>query len=346
MRLIGPLLAALFLGPASGAESASAWKVKSVRTGEAKAGRVEWLHSRDLVAYDQKGEDGLFDLYVRKGDGSASRCLTCGKKDITQRHVGQPAWHPSGEGIVFQVENEHSWSTLNEEPSLGINNDLYYITADGKRYWRLVDNKRGFGALHPKFSHDGKKLLWAERYARGRRASRWGKWRLKLADFSMGKKGPRLENAVEIQPKGPRWYESHGFSPDDKKIYFSGNLRNGWGNDIFVYDLETEDLKCLTTDKEVWDEMAELSPDGKTIAFISSRFFKWKKRLGFLTLRTEIYLMNLDGSGVRRVTRLNERDRDLVIGDLTWSPDGKRLLAVAFNWKTKKPVRVEVEFVK
>ncbi len=317
------------------------YKIKDVSVLEHMGGRVDWSHKLDLIAFDKKGKDGLFNLYTMKLDGTDIVCLTCNQTDLPRKHRGQPAWHPSGKYIVFQVENKHSKGTINEQPSLGINNDLFLATADGKSYWKLTDNPPGYAALHPKFSYNGEKLLWSERYERGR-GSRWGHWRLAIADFD--EKSHGLTNLRTIQPRGARWYESHGFTPDGKKIYFSGNLNGGRGNDIYCYGLANGNLVRLTGDKNVWDEMAELSPSGDKIAFISNRFDPGSSRWGFLTLVTEIYLMDPDGKNVQRITHLNDKNHSYVIGDLAWSPDGKTLLGVAFERKTKMSVNVKVEF--
>jgi Tol biopolymer transport system component len=55
------------------------------------------------------------------------------------------------------------------------------------------------------------------------------------------------------------------------------------------------------------------SPDGKRLAFTSNRDGCY-----------QIYVMNADGSGVRRLRRTPERD-----DYAAWHPDGKRLAIVA-----------------
>ncbi|MEO0226335.1 MAG: hypothetical protein ABIL05_05230, partial [candidate division WOR-3 bacterium] len=143
---------------------------------------------------------------------------------------------------------------------------------------------------------------------------------------------------------GKGWYESHGFSRDDKKIYFSGNLLDWWSNNIYCCGLNGADLTPLTHDDNIWNEMAELSPDNRWIAFISSRPFKWKKRLGFLTLKTEVFLMDTTGQNIQQITYLNDDKHSYLIGDLAWSPDGKTILAVAYERKSKKMVTLKIEF--
>ncbi len=318
-------------------------KVKNVEIWLDKGGRIDWCTANNLIAFDRKGDDGFYDIYIIKTDKTEEKSITDIPDLHLNRHIGQPAWHPSGRYIVCQVENEHSKGGVNNQPSMGLDNDLYFVDLEKDAVWQLTDNPKGFAALHPKISHNGKKLFWSERYEKGK-GSRWGHWRLKLADIIIDSNGVHLENIKSLEPGGKCWYESHGFSQDDKVIYFSGNLLSRWANDIFRCDLNGANLVPLTQDDDIWNEMAELSPDGKWIAFISSRFFNWKKRLGFLTLKTEIFFMDLNGRNIQRITHLNDDKHSYLIGDLTWSPDGNVLLAVAYDRKEKRGVTLKIEF--
>ena len=67
------------------------------------------------------------------------------------------------------------------------------------------------------------------------------------------------------------------------------------------------------TESPTSDLHASWSPDGKRIAFTSTRDGNY-----------EIYLINADGTQLRRVTNHPERD-DFAI----WHPDGQRLLTIA-----------------
>jgi len=70
-----------------------------------------------------------------------------------------------------------------------------------------------------------------------------GQWALKVADFSVSGGAPSLSNVRTYQPgEQQEFYESHGFTPDDRKILFSGNLQAGQsltGIDVYTYDLQT-----------------------------------------------------------------------------------------------------------
>ena len=68
-------------------------------------GRVDWSHSgNNLIAFDRMGADGYFDIWTMRPDAAGQRCLTCQAGELPQRHIGNPAWHPSGAFIVFQAQ--------------------------------------------------------------------------------------------------------------------------------------------------------------------------------------------------------------------------------------------------
>lgn len=155
---------------------------------------------------------------------------------------------------------------------------------------------------------------------------------------------PRLGEIESYQPGRQKcWYETHCFTPDDKKIIFSANPERGQHEhhcDICIMDLGTGQWDNLTNSPNDWDEHAQLSPDGKTIVWMSSTPHgmstapEWRK-----VLRTEYWLMDLDGSNKRRLTFFNESgapehngDR-VVCSDSSWSPKGDRLVFTAARAK-------------
>lgn len=106
-------------------------------------------------------------------------------------------------------------------------------------------------------------------------------------------------------------------SPDMKKIVFMSNRTGNW--EIFTMnaefpadadeDAEVTGLKQLTNNKG--DDLTPVwSPDGKQIAFASSR-----------DGNLEIYIMDADGSNQRRVT-----NQEGIDGHPHWSPDGSRII--------------------
>src|SRR5262249_52096612 len=136
------------------------------------------------------------------------------------------------------------------------------------------------------------KLFWAERLsARGN--GLWGTWALKVADFEIVDGTPRIRNERTLQPgRQHKMYESHDFSPDGRSILFSGNLEPGQDpihGDIYLYNLETNELKNLTNSPDEWDEHAHFSPDGKTIVWMTSKDQPYKLQAAHL--KTDFWLM-------------------------------------------------------
>lgn len=304
---------------------------------------LDWSSANNLIAFGKKGSDGYYDVYIMSSDGSTEICLT-DKPGAPQKHNGNPAWHPSGQYVVFTAQNEDTEDQYDEFaiPGTGISCNLWLTTNNGSRFWQLTflptqqfDLK---GVIHPQFSHDGEKLFWAERLGRG---GSWGEWALKLANFLVDDDGPRLENITTYQP-GEQFffYESHGFHPDDSKVIFSGNLEEEQmenGLDIYALNLASGELERLTDTFYDWDEHAHYSPDGEWIAWLSSTGFEieWSSIKGHdwqKYLISELWIMKSDGKEKLQLTHFNEPNHEEYIGsravvaDSAWSPDGQRII--------------------
>jgi hypothetical protein len=164
-----------------------------------------------------------------------------------------------------------------------------------------------------------------------------GEWGIRVADFVI-KPEPHIENVKLYQPgEQHSWYETHGFLPDNTTLLFSGNLIKGQGfagQDIYTYNPETDALKNLTNTARDWEEHAHLSPDGKKISYMGNTGLnnQWTKSANFMTwLKTELYLMDSDGSNLQQITHFNEPGFPESTGfrtlttDHSWSPDGTKL---------------------
>jgi hypothetical protein len=140
------------------------YTVKTIRD---NTERVDWCPENNMIAFDKKGKDFYYDVYVMNPDGTGEKCITCDREGLPNKHMGNPAWHPSGEFIVFTAEKEyHPDQTLSyfSRPGYGFNCDIWIISIDGERYWKLREVKAGLGSYSPHFSHDGRKLGWSECY--------------------------------------------------------------------------------------------------------------------------------------------------------------------------------------
>lgn len=311
---------------------ADTW-VREIRTIRDGGGRLDWNHQTGSIAFDMVGADGYYDVYAMKADGSGMRGLTIDHPDLPRRHIGQPAWHPSGKYLVFQAEkDEHPRTSLKRvvEPGAGAYNDLWLLSMETNRAYplRIVAAERGNGILHAHFSKDGRQLSWSEMYEagslRGKR-NLLGHWKLMTADFSIVDGRPQLDQIRSHEPGEPGFYENHGFSPDGKKLLFSSNFEaeNRLNSHIYTLELESGRLLRLTDGKE-WNEHASYSPDGRHLIWIVRN----SDGKG-----TDYWMMKSDGSDKRRLTYFNqpghphEEDDTIVVADLSWGADGESLMA-------------------
>ena len=300
-----------------------------------KGGRVDWSHKRNLIAYDKREPKEYYNIYVTDPYGLTEDFLT---RIPFTHHCGNPAWHPSGTWLVFQsVDTDLIPSNMDPEdvnaytnPGAGWLNELWLVDVgkiNERHFYQLYTIDTKGGVLHPHFSPDGTKLLWAERIGGGDTDT--GTWVLKVADFDSVEKD--LKNIQVFTPgEQPCFYESHGFSPDGTKILFSGNLQKGqplYGMNIYELDLETHELTQLTDTFYQWDEHAHYSPDGQKIVWMSSQGYD------MTPLKTDYWIMDFDGSNKTQLTFFNTpghahyRGMPIVAADSSWSPDGNRIVA-------------------
>ncbi|NIS82716.1 MAG: hypothetical protein GTO14_21510 [Anaerolineales bacterium] len=311
-----------------------------------QGGRVSWLHTQDLIAFDAKGEDRYFDVYIMNLDGTDLRCLTCATAQVPQRNNGNPAWHPSGEWLVFQAQDPDLstptsiLSNYITSPGVAVNNNLWVAKTDGSGFWQITEVEARRGALHPHFSPDGTKLIWSEMIENAA-DNQTGTWEIRMADFSIQDEKPLLTNIQASRPEDLQLYEMHGFSLDGKTIIFSGVE---WGKyyydlEIYTMNITTGDLQQLTNNDE-WDEHAHFSPDGETILWVSSDETPQVKSDTLPGIiehppKFEYWIMNADGSCKRRLSGFNHPQSPeywpmgggIGLGDFDWGPDGKTIVA-------------------
>lgn len=359
--------------------AATSKPVQRVTTIVESGGRLDWSAKLDLIAFDRTGPGGNYEIYTMRPDGSELRCLTCDKAELPSGHKGNPSWHPSGEYILFQAQRddqvrpaerrrrlprwrrfgrlfqgpEEEWATgrvgrSRQDPSrygtpgLGLHNDVWVGDRNGSRFWKLAatEPQKG-GVLHPHFSHSGDRIVWAERIGAG---GAWGgKWALKVADFRVDGGTPRLEKIRTYKPGTKKGlYESHGFSPDDRKLLFTAMPERGsnaMGLDIFTYDLRTGQLTNLTDSPEDWDEHAHYTPSGRKIIWMSTRGIGLPAKAW--ELRSDFWIMNADGSDKQRLTYFNDSASEeriaggAVVADFGMSADGRRIAAYSFRDRLK-----------
>src|SRR5262245_24670907 len=128
---------------------------------------------------------------------------------------------------------------------------------------------------------------------------------------------------LDVQTRRPRRLTDHpaldynaAFAPDGRSVAFAserdGNL------ELYTVGLDGSGPRRLT-DEFALDDHPAFSPDGKLIAFVSTRQPGSKPGQAW----NAVYVMNADGSGVRRVSPPGAADYSPA-----WSPTGG-LIAVA-----------------
>ena len=110
------------------------------------------------------------------------------------------------------------------------------------------------------------------------------------------------------------------FSPDGQSILFSAVRKGDWqrealDSDIQALDLSNGQMRTLTSRKGP-DAAPAISPDGRLIAFIGF------DDVGKSFDQNLLYVMNRDGSGVRRIAA----DLDRGIDGLEWGRDSRSLV--------------------
>ncbi len=317
---------------------------------------VDWMRDGEWIAYTKRNpKDWYMDIWKIRPDGSEAQCLTC-YPGAPQKHSGSVTWHPSGNYIVFTAANEDVRTKKAEElatPGVGLNTNLWAMTPDGKQFWKLTDYTTDYrkprGAIHPQFSRDGKRLFWAGPVGKYdiRKGYEWGEWALFIADFVLQDGKPALRNIQQFQPGAQKsFYESHDWSPDDRKVLFTANLQQGQSVnelDIYAYDLLTGELKNLTNTYKDWDEHAHYSPDGTKILWMSGAELNVKFRNVYglnwaKDVKTELWIAEQDGRNARRLTYFNQKGHSdwqwfqknifptkrVVVSDSSFSPDEKK----------------------
>lgn len=358
---LGVFTACLSIGPSVSAEDGMITTHRTERifvhrlTPLADGGTsVEWAPVSNRILYDRHGVSQFYHVYSISPEGFRLRCVTLSKdRGAARLHNGTPSWHPSGDYIVFAAQNAGTTAYRQSLPGIGMNSNIWFGDIDGRRFWQLTSiastraNQRG--AAYPRFSADGSKLSWSGNTGETGGNGIWGKRALHMADFRFDGTRPALENVQTLRPGEQQdFYENYGFSPDGGTLLFAGNLGRAQavtGMDIYALDWRDQTLRNLTDSPNSWDQHAAYSPDGAKIVWMSSAgqaipYFgaggvQWQR-----FLRSELWIMNADGSAPKQLTFFNTPGaaehfgRRCFVGNSAWSPDGNRL-AITLHYETR-----------
>ena len=252
-----------------------------------KGANAVWSPDGSRIAYLADGEPKGTQIFVRYMDAEGAT------SQIT-RATESPAdlrWSPDGKRIAFSMVVPKSIPWDISMPSAP--KDAKWVAAPRivqSRHFR--QDRRGF--TDPGFRH----LFVVS-------ADGGTSQQITTGDWSIGARFDALDGAVGF-----------GWTPDGRTIIADGiadstgdaNYRN---SNLYAIDIATGTLKRLNAQDGAWSS-PEVSPDGRRIAYrgyteVSNSYHA-----------SELYVMNIDGTGARRISGDLDRDAE----DIQWATDG------------------------
>ena len=170
--------------------------------------------------------------------------------------------------------------------------DVYVVNADGTALRRLTRNP-GWD-FDPSWSADGRRIVY-----RSQTATRNDELLVMDADGS-DKRNLTRSRTIEW---GPSW------SPDGRWIAYNSDASGAGRMELYVMRPDGSGKRRVA---RIYGEYPTWSPDGRRLAFMSQTPER--------TENYEIWVVNVDGSGLRRLTHTPGSD-----GWPAWSPDGRRI---------------------
>jgi dipeptidyl aminopeptidase/acylaminoacyl peptidase len=240
-----------------------------------------WSPDGRRLAYASTAEGGGSQIFVRWMDSGQTARIT-GLPDSPQAL----AWSPEGRRIAY----------------------LMSVPDEGLKLGKAPDKPEGANWAKPLEILD--KVTYR---ADGQGYIKPGFDKIFMVDADGG--APRQLTFGAYHDGAPEW------TPDGRAIVFSALREPDWelaGRDSEIYrlDLASGALTALT-DRNGPDGAPEVSPDGRSIAFLgfddSPKAFE----------QTYIYLMSASGGPARRIAPALDRD----INQILWSADGRSLFA-------------------
>ena len=264
------------------------------------------------------------NLWVVDWAGGAPRPLTSGS-----RNDSSPRWSPSGDRLLYasnagggKVQLYVRWMDTGQEARL-----TQLQRAPGNLSWSPDGKWIAFTQLVPSAPAKIAELptppegaKWTERprviqrlvfRADGQGYLEPGYTQLFVLSAEGGT--PRQVTSGPYNVAAPRW------TPDGKGIVFSSNRVKDWeydplNSEVYEVTLASGEIATLTS-RQGPDNNPRVSPDGKSIAYLGFD----DRYQGYQV--TNLYIMNRDGSGSRKVKM--GLDRDVV--NPQWSGDSKGL---------------------
>ncbi|WP_034042663.1 S9 family peptidase [Wocania ichthyoenteri] len=297
--------------------------------------QLEWVSDPQIspngtqIIYRRNGFDIMKDkakgnLWITNTDGTSHRKLT--SREVNE---SQACWSPNGDRIAFASSTEEG-------------SELYMFWVNSGQIAKLSQLEKSPASLT--WSPDGKQLAFTMfvsekapvviKMPAKPKGAIWAKSaritdRLKHEADGKGYMEPGFTHIFTIPADGgtPRQITSgnynhsgnFSFSLNGQTIYFSANRSDNWeyefrNSEVYKVDISTKNINALTTQNGP-DYSPKVSPDGKTVAFLSYK----DKVQTFQT--TQLNIMNSDGSK-RRIISSN---LDRSVSNISWDNSGKGL---------------------
>lgn len=234
------------------------------------SGMVSWSPNGSQILFSTIGPDTNYpNIHVINADGSSLLNLSQ-DSDVADFY---PVWSPDGMQISFTRDIDG-------------NSDIYVMNADGTNLRNITQHESH--DYDSAWSPDGTQLVFTS-------------IRSDLADiFIVDADGSNLRNLTQtedIYEMSPSW------SPDGTQIVYEAS-ENGW-SDIILINEDGSNAINLTNTSDISDGFPSWSPDGMQIVFHSDRDAEQR---GFDMGVLELYIMNRDGTNIRRITDNDEDD--------------------------------------
>jgi len=316
---------------------------------------ARWNLATNRVAYMQPNAKGYYRIYTVSANGGTPVALTEGKRGLPpDRHQGMLYWHPSGRYLMFTSEKPE-WKSprlfgspdYEALPGFGLHDDLWLIAADGSHSWQLINepNTKTQGILMPVFAPDGRHIAWSSRQPDK-------KYVLKVADF-VETPEPHLENIRSYEPGGKAYYETGSFTSDSRHLAYTSDqdTHSFWRSQIYILDLASGKSTRLTHGNAYNEHPTVVNtPGGDWIVYMSDKEVNHFPFSFSLFLGTDWWAMRTDGSGVKRLTRMNinrkdnpENEHHMQVGcTVAISPSGEFMLGDVQDSLTRQTGYVRV----
>ena len=257
------------------------------------------------------------------------------KRDITLddlakiERVSAPVVSPDGEWVIYSVSQVDAKDDKTQS-------HLWMVKWDGSVHLQLTYGKEG--ASSPKFSPDGRYIsflssrpgpvkgdqVWVMDRRGGEAEQLTGITDREISGYSWSpdakkllltmrpKNEPDAEEGKPPAPPKPIVIDRYHFKQD-----IQGYIRDDAWNSLYLYDIATKKAEKLTTSKNVNENDAEWSPDGKWIGFVSNQGPDPDR-----TNNTDVFVVEAKaGATPRKLTTWEGPDG----GQLAWSPDSKSI---------------------